>query len=169
MASVYNRKNGSLLVSYDKSRGIDRPCFSNHDIWLWKRQPCLPDCKLAHCVWGCVWVMSRAEQDVAQRMVSSCASSCHKPLCALPTEKLPGQRTVTEAGAQLNECQRRFSPPPRSLWQRLFHYRVCFMVSWTKAHHSPLMGWPRLCQQLNYARDGEGDHTDSAVTAALLA
>lgn len=137
---------------------------------LLKRQLCLSDCKhreLEQCVWGCIWVMSLAEQDVAQQMVSSCASRCHKLLCAFLTIKLPGPHTVSEAGALLNECQRRYSPPPRLLWQRLFHYRVCFMVSQTKAHHSPLMGWPRLCQQLNYAMDGKGDHTDS--TAALLA
>lgn len=45
MASVYNRKN----VSRDKSRGLDEPCLCDHDIWLWKRQPCLSD-----CAWGCI-------------------------------------------------------------------------------------------------------------------
>lgn len=47
-----------LYVSpHDKSRGIDMPCDCNHDIWLWKRRPCLSDCKhreLAPCVWGCI-------------------------------------------------------------------------------------------------------------------
>lgn len=167
MVSVYN--NGFIHVSLDNSIGIDEPCDCDHDMWLWHRQPCLWDCKhgeLAHE--DVFWVMSQTEQDVAQQMVSACASSCHKPLCALSTEKLPGWLTIPEAGVLLNECQRRHSPPPCPLRQRLFHYRVCFMVSWTKAHHSPLMGWPGLCQQLNYAEDGEGDHTDSTVIAALL-
>lgn len=40
--------------------------------------------------------MNPAEWDVAQQMVSSCASSCHKPLRALLPEKLPGRRTVNQ-------------------------------------------------------------------------
>lgn len=43
-----------IPVSHDKSRGVDEPYYYNHDVWLWKRQPCMSEWELTQCVWGCI-------------------------------------------------------------------------------------------------------------------
>lgn len=91
------------------------------DMCLWKKQPCFSNCKLAHCVWGCV-LSNRSSW-------TGCYTANGFLLCKQsPQTTLHPLNWKTTWAANSNWgwgavewSQRWCSPPPRSLWQRLFH------------------------------------------------